>query len=120
MVGGDNVKEDIILHADGTTWCSNPVDMEYIGYRNYHTLSGLTSCGGHEHPKRCFTLDQNYNWSSPITLRKQRREHISWSTSAGIVLMGGGASPQTTEIVNNGKSTDHFTLRNITRYTLIM
>ena len=46
------------------------------------------------------------NYSSP--LQERRVDSVSWKTPAGIVLMGGYFSPDTTELVTNSTSIPDF------------
>ena len=116
-LGGSYQYSADFLHADGTSWCFKDKASMGSQYKMFHTLSGMTLCGGQYEPTSC-SIYRNNAWSSPITLRKSRREHTSWQTSAGVVLMGGSNSRGTTEIVNNGVSNDHFDLKYPTRCLL--
>ena len=118
-LGGAYSSTADFLHADGTSWCFKDKAYMSSGDKTFHTLSGMTSCGGSGQLQStsCFIF-RNNAWSPPITLRKSRREHTSWQTSAGVVLMGGSNSRGTTEIVNNGVSNDYFDLEYPTRWLL--
>ena len=102
-----------ILHADGTSWCSKKIFSQATFV---HTLSGTTVCGGRNSEGVCVPYQNNtWNQTASIDLRNARKEHSSWQSSAGIVLMGGGDSLRTSEIVNNGMSKDYFDLQYDTR-----
>ena len=115
MLGGDYSNTADFLHADGTSWCFKAPITSLA--KTYHTMSGMSFCGGQTEHTTCYTY-RNNAWSSSGTLRHSRREHTSWQTSAGIVLMGGSNSPGTSEIVNNGVSNDYFDLKYPTRYQI--
>ena len=53
------------------------------------------------------------SWSISHTLLHARFEHSSWSSPDGVVLMGGRASPNTSEILsrNSSKSSTFFPLK---------
>ena len=95
-----------ILHADGTSWCSKKLFSKQL---YYHTLSGMTACGGVSINKECWP-HHNITVTSPVSLRKKRTYHSSWNSDAGIVLMGGAYSTSTSELVTNGVSQDYFDL----------
>ena len=52
-------------------------------------------------------------WSESITLVNKRREHCSWETEQGILLMGGYDSPSTSEMVpmDGGQTETTFDLK---------
>ena len=43
----------------------------------------------------------NGTWSTCHTLLRPRANHTSWSSRAGVVLLGGSASPATTELLSD-------------------
>ena len=98
-----------ILHADGTSWCSK---MLFSKPQYYHTMSGMTVCGGLFIKNECWSV-HNITWGTwpgSVSLRNRRQYHSSWNTNDGIVLMGGGYSKSTSELVTNGVSQDYFDL----------
>ena len=70
--------------------------------RSAHTQSGLEVCGGHDSNTmtNCLTFS-NSNWTTSHTLLQPRTNHTSWLSPEGVVLMGGSASPNTTELLAN-------------------
>jgi len=112
--GDDTVRRKVeVLKKDGTPWCTLP-DLPFK--RDSHTQSGWTVCGGRV--SDCTTFDlETRTWGSPVRLRKARFGHSSWTTSRGIVLMGGelSNSPMTSEIVTKSDSQDHFAMKYYTR-----
>ena len=80
--------------------------------RNGHTVNGVVVCGG-EHPgienkknpetKTCLTLESG-QWVESGVLTEDRSFHTSWTSKAGLMLMGGELSPGTTEVFKGGPS----------------
>ena len=70
--------------------------------RSAHTQSGLEVCGGHDSNTmtNCLTFSDS-NWTTSHTLLHPRSNHTSWISPEGVVLMGGSASPNTTELLAN-------------------
>ena len=102
-----------ILRANGSYWCSLP---DLPDDRWYHSQSGLVTCGGYYSDTRasCLTFSSG-QWRTSHQLRHQRYYHSSWMSQHGVVLMG-GASPTTTEILTeDGQSSPSFALKYITR-----
>ena len=62
-----------------------------------HTQNGLTICGGKEDMLGCSTLTPE-GWSKTHNLTKERKQHTSWEMEEGILLIGGGSSPDDTEL----------------------
>ena len=100
-----------ILRSNGSYWCSLP-DLPDV--REYHTQSGLFTCGGYssmDTETSCLSFTDG-RWSTSHTLQHRRWYHSSWMSQHGVVLIGGGASRNTTEILtDNGGSTPAFTLK---------
>jgi len=68
--------------------------------RYRHTMDTSYICGGESRgDTNCLHL-VNGQWTEGNTLVEKRREHCSWETEDGILLMGGFDSPTTSEIVN--------------------
>ena len=72
--------------------------------RRYHTMDSLEICGGVITSTRttCITFTSG-QWVTSHALAEERYSHNSWSTEAGIVLMGGYSSGRTTEIITEGE-----------------
>ena len=73
--------------------------------RAVHTMNRLEVCGGlysNTTMTTCsiFTSGQ---WVTSHALTEKRSYHTSWSTDAGIILMGGEYSGMTTEIISQGE-----------------
>ena len=75
-----------------------------------HTVNGRLVCGGsypdigHTKPleiKNCLEL-QSGQWVESGVLREERTSHTSWTSKAGLMLMGGWGSPGTTEVWQGG------------------
>ena len=66
--------------------------LEICGGYSYSTTTSGTTC-------ITFTSGQ---WVTSHALTQERWDHISWSTDAGILLMGGRNSVRTTEIISPG------------------
>lgn len=67
--------------------------------RIYHTMDGLIVCGGGPSSKTtCLTFTSG-EWVVSHTLVNQRMVHVSWQTDQGLLLMGGGNMPFSSEIL---------------------
>ena len=80
-----------------------------------HTMDGLTICGGPiGYGNTCITFSSG-KWEHSHALAQDRSDHCSWSTSDGIMLLGGDMwdSQTTTETVRLGEfdSQPGFTLK---------
>ena len=108
-----------VLHDDGSFWCSLP-DLPEKRY--HHTQSGLLTCGGGDTASTqtsCVTFTDGA-WTSTHSLLHRRDHHVSWSSAEGVVLMGGDASKDTTELLaGTGDSILSFPLKYDTRLALI-
>ena len=73
--------------------------------------NGPTLCGGPQGDD-CLTLSHG-EWRVSHTLLHPRWYHTSWNTpDGGVLLVGGGLSPYTTEeLTNNGDSKEMFRLK---------
>ena len=72
------------------------------------------ACGGYGSTavlSTCVTLTGS-GWQESHQLQEERAEHTSWSSPAGLLLMGGGYSVTSTEILSatDSSSTSSFTL----------
>ena len=81
--------------------------------RTLHTQSGFVTCGGSpaDISGNCvsFSATEDGSWSVSHSLVEQRYYHTAWSSPLGIVLIGGGASGETAELLNdNGGSQQIF------------
>ena len=114
-----------IFREDGTI-CTLP-DMP--ADRSSHTQSEWVICGGStggDGPnaalKTCTTLEDGA-WVEYYILSKGRKDHISWGTSTGdIILIGGTSAPtwQSTDLLSHTSSvsSEPFSLAYNTRYAI--
>ena len=102
------------LYPDGTYMCQMP---DIPDERSRHTTNGLLTCGGDKTPDTCITFTDG-DWIQSHTLLHNRVYHTSWETKLGVVLIGGGSSDRTSEIVVEGTSTtfEGFELKYRTKY----
>jgi len=102
-----------VYHPGTNTSCTLPSLPEAI---SHHTQDGLTQCGG----LSCFTLKTDTaQWTKTHNLSQERSIHSSWRRKdQTILLIGGGSSPNTTELVSSstGISTPEFTLKYETKW----
>ena len=89
-----------LLHSDGTPWCSLP-DLPQPRYG--HTQTGLEACGGgsSSSPQTTCVRLSGDSWSQSHKLVERRRNHCSWASPAGTLLMGAGQPTW-----KNGKATE--------------
>jgi len=120
VTGGDGAYRDAeILFTNGTSLCSLP-DMPQL--KEWHTQSGLTTCGGYlsniNDALSCLKFVAGSWTTLTDSLLYPRFDHSSWVTPNGdIILIGGYESPNTTEIVyQNGTSIRSFDLMYETVY----
>ena len=85
--------------------------------RSQHTQDGELACGGGEYgtgtKTSCVSLTAS-GWITSQHLVKERNGHVSWSSPDGLLLMGGSASPQTTELLTNTSSSRRLSNRDNT------
>ena len=83
--------------------------------RQYHTGDGNLVCGGfnNDYISSCY----NVATGDTINLLHGRRDHTSWSTDAGIYLLGGNPSSnfRTTELITGDTTQAGFGLKYSTR-----
>ena len=66
-----------------------------------HTQSGLVVCGG----TSCLTFSDG-GWSKTHSLLHRRVYHSGWSSSEGLLLMGGATVAARTEIIKDGNHSE--------------
>ena len=72
-------------------------------YTDDHTQDGVVACGGHLTNTSCSTLTAS-GWTTSHQLQQRRSGHVSWTSPAGLLLMGGYYSIWTTELLSNTSS----------------
>ena len=100
MTGGyGKVDTSEVLFTNGSSICELP----WMPHSKFsHTQSGLTACGGGNRgtERSCIKLEDGSWTTLTDNLVEARFRHSSWVTPDGeILLIGGGGSPSTTEIV---------------------
>ena len=86
----------------------------------YILRSGYSACGGgggSDDTKTCDTFIAG-QWEQSHTLTSRRKDHVSWRSPMGTLLIGGWWSQLTTELLSttNSGTTELFILLNATRY----
>ena len=113
MTGGSGTyKSAEVLFTNGSSICELP-QMSQSKYG--HTQSGLTACGGYVSgtERSCIKFEDGSWTTLTDNLVEERRDHSSWVSPDGdILLIGGYYSDTTTEIVyQNGTSIRSFDLK---------
>ena len=79
-------------------------------WREFYTQNGEVVCGGEPDKWSCITLTGS-EWTTSHQLQESRWGHSSWSSRAGLIMMGGYDSGKTTELLSNsGSSSPSFDL----------
>ena len=100
-----------LLHTNGSRICSLP-DLPF--YREHHTQTGLTACGGwgdDASKTSCHTLSSTGSWEQTHSLNQSRREHCAWRSPQGVILLGGrdsGAQGTSEILLENGDTSPGF------------
>ena len=71
--------------------------------REYFTQNGEVVCGGYPTVQSCISLTGS-DWTTSHQLVESRWGHSSWSSPAGLILMGGYDSGKTTELLSDTSS----------------
>ena len=97
MSGGCGAYTNVEVYVPSTGQsCSLP---SLPDERISHTMDSLYICGGdYSSSTNCLHFSSG-QWYTSHTLVEKRYGHSSWQTDQGLVLMGGGGSPSTSEIV---------------------
>merc|ERR1712131_63105 len=117
VTGGSGMSGEV-LFTNGSSICELPPMPQY---KDSHTQSGLTACGGEVigTERSCIKFEDGSWTTLTDNLVEQRRSHSSWINPDGdILLIGGYDSLTTTEIVyHDGTSIRSFDLKYNTKYT---
>ena len=76
-----------------------PILSANYTYQSYHTQDGEVTCGGTSYKSSCVSLTAS-GWTKSHDLVEWRFHHSSWSSPAGLLLMG-GISGRTTELLSD-------------------
>ena len=81
-----------------------------------HSMAQRTVCGGYDQWRSCVSLEDGQWVNITSSLLYDRYYHITWQSSAGLVLAGGlGSGADTAEILSSGGASEEiFPLRNST------
>ena len=108
-----------VISPSGEVSCALPA---LPTVRNFHTHDGNVVCGGGMSATiyNCETLGKS-GWRISHHLIYPRYGHSSWAVEDGVILLGGGRSPNTTEIVKiDGSTEELFSLKYKTKYLVIL
>ena len=104
-----------VLRADGTSWCELP-DLPLNTYFHTQSEGDVQVCGGAVDgaPTTCQTFDSSTgNWIQEPKIDPPRTAHFSWKVkfweggeTFGLILMGGTASPKSSEIVYTDRESE--------------
>ena len=112
MTGGDDTyTSSEVLFTNGSSICELPLMSKP---KSFHTQSGLTACGGDASDIWSCIKFEDGSWTTLTdNLVEKRGDHSSWVNPDGdILLIGGGGSLTTTEIVyQDGTSIRSFDLK---------
>ena len=111
ITGGieDESKKSVeVLRADGTSWCELP-NLPLNTHMHTQTEGDVQVCGGAVDgaPTTCQTFDSSKgNWIQEPKINPPRTAHFSWKVFYGLILMGGTAHPETSEIIYRKKESE--------------
>ena len=104
MISGGNGSEtsvEVISPSGGS--CTLP---PLPSPRTSHTLTlgggSALACGGWGGAGRSCARLTGGGWSSSHGLQQPRAGHASWAVTSGVILLGGAASPRTSELAWHG------------------
>ena len=122
MAGGQSVSSflDVMEIINLETMSSCTVDTTLNQHRAGHTGDGNLVCGGQYEDYNYISSCYNVATGDTIKLLNERYWHTSWSTDAGIYLLGGDpfSNPdhtKTTELVTGDTTQARFGLKYDTR-----
>ena len=99
--GKDTAAKSVEVILSNGSLCTLP-PLPEARYR--HSQSGLTACGGHASPALTCTTLSNGVWATSHNLDPGRKNHVSWSSPSGLMLLGGSASMRTTSLLSTTSS----------------
>jgi len=115
ITGGEGTEHTTEIFVPSTNTSCNFVRMPTA--RDEHSQDGFQVCGGDHASGTCDTwIPETGLWTKSQSLRYTRENHHSWVSEDGVILLGGSSSPTTTEMLSNGSSTNHFSLKYSTRW----
>ena len=118
MAGGySGSAMDVMEIINMETMSSCVVDTTLDQPRQIHTGDGHLVCGGEDDDYNYISSCYNVATGATINLLNERSSHTSWSTDAGIYLLGGwdGSGYNTTELVTGDTTQAGFGLKYDTR-----
>ena len=123
MAGGYSSSAlDVMEIINMETMSSCTVDTTLDQPRSSHTGDGNLVCGGQDDDGYSISSCYNVATGETINLLNGRYEHTSWSTDAGVYLIGGSPGPiggpirgTTTELVTGDTTQAGFGLKYSTR-----
>ena len=78
-----------------------------------HTQDQLTLCGGLNSQQTCYNFTEG-SWTKTVSLSEERRDHSSWRSPEGLILIGGegeGSDNSSELITDSGLSKPGFEFR---------
>ena len=111
MTGGESYGSSYsveVLKPDGSAWCTLP---DLSGKREWHTQSGLITCGGFLNDDNCITFS-NGHWNISHKDVHTQVNHCAWTSSIhGTRLLGGYVIEH---LKDNGVTPDSWSLEDYT------
>ena len=94
ITGGEGTGTSVEVILSNKTVCTFP---SLSDNRRRHSQSGLTACGGKDsHASDTCTTFRNGAWTTSHNLDLTRKNHVSWNSPNGLMLLGGGFSNERT------------------------
>ena len=118
MAGGSPTSaKDLVELFNPNTGTSCVITGKLDQPRRYHTGDGNLVCGGYGNDPGLISSCYNVATGDTINLLNERSSHTSWSTDAGIYLLGGNPSSnfRTTELITGDTTQAGFGLKYDTR-----
>ena len=121
MTGGGqgfpNYSSVEVLYSGGAPWCRLP---SLPDQRLQHSQAGLVTCGGYSSATSCLTFSGAAGWAASHSLLEARRQHCSWASPGGVLLLGGLNTGLSSELLQDGGggSTEAFPLKYETKLVI--